>query len=179
MILRWGVVLTLLWALVACAQPVRQPQAQEAGNHAIDADAIRTVRTAWIGRMALQLERIEGSSPSPHSFSAAFELHGSPVRGQLKLFSPLGNTLAQIDWEPEQAQLETANGIQQSSSLETLLQQATGAQIPVAALFDWLSGVPTASEGWQADLSAITQGKIVAVRQTPEPQAALRIVLEP
>lgn len=166
--LRWGVVWAFLcWGLLGCAQPPQLPYTKQVGD-----------RTAWMGRIALQ---IENSTSSSRSFSAAFELHGSLARGQLKLFSPLGNTLAQLDWEPEQARLQTADQPEpyQSSSLKALLQQATGAQLPVEALFDWLSGIPTAYEDWHADLTAIAQGKIVATRQSPESQATLRIVLEP
>ena len=131
------------------------------------------LRTYWSGRLVLHTE-----GQTAQSFSTAFELHGNPSYGELKLLSPFGNTLAQIDWKPGYARLHTSDSTQESESLEALLEQATGAAIPVAALFSWLSGAATAIEGWDADLSAIGQGKIVARRQTPEPQATLRIMFE-
>jgi outer membrane lipoprotein LolB len=45
-------------------------------------------------------------------------------------------------------------------------------------MFDWLQGIATASPGWQADLSAISQGTLVAKRLTPEPLVILRIKLD-
>lgn len=131
------------------------------------------LRTHWSGRLALQLE-----GQAAQSFSAAFELDGNPLHGELRLLSPFGNTLVQLDWKPGHARLHSGETTQESSSLEDLLEQATGAAIPVTALFSWLSGIPATSDGWHADLSAIEQGKMLAQRQTPEPRATLRITFE-
>lgn len=156
-----AVLLMLVLFLSGCAQPPQLPASQ------------LEFRTDWAGRMALQVD-----GESSRSFTAAFELHGNREHGQLKLLSPLGSTLAQINWMPGQAQIETSSEVQVSSSLDDLLQQATGAAIPVAALFDWLTGLHTVAAGWQVDLSSVEQGRIVALRQTPAPQATLRIMLE-
>lgn len=162
-ILRLMALFALLPALVGCAQPLLLPKLKTPTED----------RSYWAGRMALQLEE-----QASQSFSAYFELDGNPAKGQLKLLSPFGNTLAKINWEPGQAQLNTGNEIHASSSLEELLLQATGIPISVATLFDWLAGLPTAAVGWEADLSGLVQGKIVAVRQNPKPQATLRITFE-
>jgi outer membrane lipoprotein LolB len=50
--------------------------------------------------------------------------------------------------------------------------------MPVAALFDWLAGVPTPVPGWEPDLAALSDGRIRAHRTQPPPEADLRVVLD-
>ena len=59
-----------------------------------------------------------------------------------------------------------------------LTEETTGAALPMDAMFDWLEGRPTLSPGWQADLSALNQGSLVAKRTSPEPFVILRIKLD-
>ena len=127
----------------------------------------------WSGRIALQVEGQEALS-----FSASFELQGSPTQGELALLSPLGTLMAQLQWEPGQARLSARGETQVSNSLEDLLLQATGTPIPVAALFDWLSGTQTSANGWLADLGALDKGRLVAQRNDPAPRTTLRIALD-
>jgi outer membrane lipoprotein LolB len=127
----------------------------------------------WIGRLALQIDEQEAQS-----FSASFELKGSPSKGELVLFSPLGNVLAHLQWAPGRAVLVTGNDTRTSDSLDALLQQSSGTQLPVAALFDWLDGTASTADGWQADLSRMDEGRLTAVRHTPVPRATLRIALD-
>ncbi len=54
-----------------------------------------------------------------------------------------------------------------------------GTVVPVAALFAWLKGEPTEVDGWQADLSRHSEGRITARRPKPLPAAELRLVFEP
>ena len=147
--------------LVACAQPPALP-AQSLAE-----------RTTWSGRLALQVE-----DQAAQSFSAAFELQGSAQQGELLLLSPLGNVLAKIDWTPTHARLQTGGQTHESPSLDDLLQQNLGTPIPVLAFFSWLRGEQTTAAGWQADLSSIGQGRLVATRYTPAPRATLRLAFE-
>jgi outer membrane lipoprotein LolB len=127
----------------------------------------------WTGRLALNVER-----QANQSFSAAFELKGAPESGELTLFTPLGGTAAVLSWSPGTATLRSGGDVRQFPSLEALAQEATGAPLPVAALFDWLAGKPTAIEGWEADVSEVAQGRLRARRSAPPPAADLRVVLE-
>lgn len=145
-----------LW-LLGCAQPP-----QSAGG----------AQDAWSGRISLQVE-----GQASQSFSAAFELQGDVQKGGLVLISPLGNRLAQLEWQDGHAQLTTAQETRNSHSLDVLLEEVTGTQIPVAALFQWLKGVHSTTPGWRADLSRLGQGRLVAHRDEPPPQATLRIAL--
>lgn len=131
--------------------------------------------------MALQLDDDAASSAgqqSPQSFSATFELEGSPQTGSLQLFSPLGSSVAWIRWQPGSAELLQGNAKRVSDSLDLLVRDTLGTPIPVPALFAWIQGTPQAVEGWNVDLSQFADGRIAATRHTPTPQARLRLILD-
>ena len=127
----------------------------------------------WSGRLALNV-----ASEPPQSFSAGFSLSGSADAGELRLTSPLGNILAVLQWQPGQALLRQGEQTRQFDSVEALAAEATGAPIPVRALFAWLRGQPEDVTGWHADLSQLQAGRISAQRRMPLPTADLRIVLD-
>ena len=128
----------------------------------------------WSGRLSLTIE-----TDRPQRFYAGFTLAGDADQGQLDLTSPLGNTLAALRWQPGRAELIEQNGqIQTYASLDDLTARVTGAPIPVRALFDWLRGQSAAIDGWQADLSALAQGRLAAQRLSPAPAVQLHIALD-
>jgi outer membrane lipoprotein LolB len=127
----------------------------------------------WSGRLALQLQ-----STPPQNWSTSFELQGSAAQGQLLFLSPIGTTLARLSWTPQLAQLEQGTEKIESPSLQSLSQRLTGTSLPIAALFEWLAGQATPVPGWQVDLSAQPQGRLTARRNTPEPEAVLRIMID-
>jgi outer membrane lipoprotein LolB len=135
--------------------------------------ASRSTENFWSGRLSLQVQ----SEPA-QSLSAAFELKGAADRGELRLSTPLGTTLLTARWSPTEALLEAENQIRRFPDIDTLLLQATGASVPVAALFEWLKGRQGEAEGWSADLSRHADGRIAARRTLPAPAAQLRIVLD-
>ena len=149
----------LAW-LTACVQ---LPQAS--GGHADKA--------VWSGRLSLQVQ-----SDPPQSFTGGFELKGGPANGELVLNSPLGNTLLAARWSPVEAVLYSSGQARSFSSIDALIEQSTGAALPVAALFDWVGGKATALNGWTADLQKQAEGRISARRSSPLPQTELRIVLD-
>jgi outer membrane lipoprotein LolB len=159
--LRAWAVAGLLAALAGCATPVRAPATANAAAG------------PWAGRLALQVP----DQPS-QSFSAGFELRGSPGDGELDLYSPIGSTLAVLTWQPGRATLRASGKTTEYESVDALVAQVTGSPIPVKALFDWLRGVDVPVPGWQADLSQLGQGRLAARRLDPPPQADLRVVLE-
>lgn len=128
----------------------------------------------WTGRISLQVQ----SEPA-QSFSASFELKGRAERGELTLISPLGNVLGVLRWSPGEAVLDSGGGkVQRFASVDELMAQATGAAVPIDALFAWLRGDNAAAAGWSADLSRHQEGRISAKRSQPAPQADLRVVLD-
>jgi outer membrane lipoprotein LolB len=153
-------VLALACALLAagCATPRMSP---------LDASA------HWSGRMAIQVLK-----DPPESLSASFELQGSAQAGEMVLLSPIGTTLARLEWTPQGARLAQGQQHVDSPSLQKLGARLTGTELPIAALFEWLAGRPAQAPGWQVDLSAHAQGRISAERREPSPAAVLRIALD-
>lgn len=150
-------VLALSLLLGACATPVRERPAQ-----------------FWSGRLGLQV-----NSEPPQSLQASFELQGNPQSGELTLLNPIGGVLARLSWTPQQATLERGNERWTQPSVEALAQQLAQTPLPVQALFDWIEGRAVVHAGWQPDLSALGEGRILAQRSQPAPAAQLRIVLDP
>ncbi len=153
--------LGLAWIalLGGCAQPVLQPSPGA---------------SYWQGRLALSI-----ASQPPQSMSANFELLGNARQGALILTGPLGQTVARMDWQPGQAILREPHSERHFDSLEALVSQTTRTSLPVLALFDWLSGKEALAAGWQADLSRLSEGRLVARRLQPEPGVELRMLLDP
>jgi outer membrane lipoprotein LolB len=128
---------------------------------------------SWAGRLSLSVE-----GQASQSFSAGFELKGAPETGELRLFNPLGGTVAVLAWVPGSATLQQGDSTRQFASLEALAQEATGAPLPVAALFDWLAGKATTIQGWEADVTQVAEGRLRARRTAPPPVADLRVAFE-
>ncbi len=128
--------------------------------------------THWQGRLALRVY-----SKPVQAFSASFDLQGRPANGTLTLTSPLGTTLARMQWDQGSATL-LANGEQKDfDSLQALALSLTGTDLPVASLFAWLQGKDEAAPGWQVDLKDLSDGRLQA-RHIEEVQAELKIILE-
>jgi outer membrane lipoprotein LolB len=157
-----GLTLLAFFFITGCAQAPLTPQASDASL------------SLWRGRLALRVD-----SDPPQSFFASFELSGQARRGELRLFGPLGNTLASLQWSPQAATLRSNGEVRQFDSLDDLAAQATGTALPIATLFEWLAGRDVSSDGWEADLSRLGEGRLLARRTRPEPFTELRLILEP
>jgi outer membrane lipoprotein LolB len=125
------------------------------------------------GRISLLVQ-----SEVVQSFAGSFELQGDSTTGTLSLLSPLGSTVAVLRWAPGLAQLDNAGNTTNYPSVASMMQQTTGAAVPMDALFAWLRGDNPTVAGWQADVSRHAQGRINAQRTDPLPSAQLRIVLD-
>ncbi len=112
------------------------------------------------------------------SFFAAFDLRGNAQAGELSLFSPLGSTLARMTWAPGDALLFWSGQQRRFGSIEALTREATGTELPIAGLFQWLTGNATQTDGWSADLSKLADGKLVAQRVQPAPAVEMRLILD-
>lgn len=128
----------------------------------------------WSGRLALTV-----ATEPAQSFFAGFELEGDARTGALRLFSPLGNLLADLRWSPAGATLTTpGQPPRTAASVEALSRELTGTALPLRTLFAWLRGDAEPAEGWQADLSQLADGRLRAQRLDPAPAADLRLILE-
>lgn len=120
--------------------------------------------------------RIDGDTVQ--TFAALFDLRGNAQTGELTLTSPIGSTLAALRWSPGEATLNDGRHIRQFASVDALIEAATGAAIPVTALFGWLAGRNESVDGWKAELTQFDSGRLQATRETPLPRAELRIAFE-
>lgn len=144
-----------LWA--GCAAPPRAPLQPH----------------QWVGRLVLH---IHDSPPQHHS--ASFELMGDAQHGELSLFNPLGATVAQARWTPTLAELRQGNQTQTYANMPSLLQTVTGAALPLDAVFDWLNGTSSTPPGWEVDLTRHAEGRVQALRSSPQPAVQLLILFQ-
>jgi outer membrane lipoprotein LolB len=160
---RW-LALLLSALLAGCATPSRiaQPWNVEQANS-----------PEWQGRISVH---VQGDPPS--SMSASFLLRGDAKNGELDLYSPLGTTLGALQWTPQLVQLTDGGKPQYFHSLAELTEKATGAALPIDAIFGWLQGRDIQATGWLADLSGVSQGSLSARRTNPAPEVTLRIKLD-
>lgn len=128
---------------------------------------------SWTGRLVLKADTVP-----PTHFSAVFELKGSAEHGRLALSTPLGTTLAVVDWQPGLAELRATGSVKRFEDLDGLTEALTGTRLPVTALFAWLGGTHASANGWQADLSELNKGKLTAQRLAPNPLADIKLVLD-
>lgn len=121
---------------------------------------------------------IKVHSEPMQAFSATFSLYGTPQRGLLVLTSPIGTTIARLEWQAEGASLDSGSSVRRFSSLSALATEVTGTDLPVAALFAWLDGRNPSIPGWVVNLDGLTQGILTARRTGELPHAELRLVLD-
>ncbi len=135
---------------------------------------------AWAGRLSIKIDATD-TAPEQQT-SAGFTLSGNPEVGQLDLFTPLGGKAAQLTWGAGFATLTDGKMGRSFPDLSMALQSITNADIPASNLFNWLQGkqdkAREAAMGWEADLTRLTEGRLVAVRLRPLPRIELRVVLE-
>lgn len=127
----------------------------------------------WQGRLWVKIRSVPAQA-----FSADFELQGTPQIGELSFTSPLGNTLARLQWGPSGAQLQTGRTTEHFESLDALTLRSTGTALPIVSLFSWLQGNNLATPGWEADLQSLPQGRLHAKRLGSDAPAEFQIVLD-
>ena len=157
----WWTLVAIVCLLAGCASPLRV-------THTPDQPV-----THWSGRLGLRID-----ADPVQSFSAGFELKGNAQAGELSLYSPLGATIAQMAWTPGDARLRWDGKERRFDSMDALTLQATGTELPVASIFQWLVGENLSTFGWQADLRELPKGRILARRSAPLPIVEMRLVLE-
>lgn len=162
-------------SLTGCASwlpPFLKPAPKLQGDH-------------FSGRLSVRVE-----NDSQRSFSAAFELAGTDKEGELSLSTPLGPQLARARWSPHRVELKTPQRVKEYASLDQLAVEAMGENVPITALFDWLTGRPWPGApsrmrqqgfeqlGWQVDVARLSEGAIVATRPQPTPAVVVRVRLD-
>ena len=148
----------------------------------------------YAGRLAV---RSDAASDLPaRSVTGQFELSGNASSGQLILTSPIGTTVARARWSdpvgtlgtPSRIELEADGTTTRYQTLEEMMQRAIGDQLPLAAMFDWLSGHPWPAApvqrsadggsfdqlGWHVDVSQLAGNRLIDA-QRPQPAPALHV----
>ena len=129
----------------------------------------------WEGRLQLRILQ-----DKPEQFSFNFDLQGTAEKGELTIYSPLGNTLAVASWTPNSAVLTEGNKQKHFASMEDLTQQLTGAALPLPTLMAWLKTDGPSLEGWQIKSETLPRSRrIFAERTTPLPKLQLTLLLNP
>lgn len=153
----------------------------------------------YSGRLAV---RTDAAPNLPaRSVTGQFELSGNASNGQLILTTPIGTTVARARWSdpvgtrgiPSRIELEADGGTTHYATLEEMMQRAIGDQLPLAAMFDWLSGRPWPDApvqggsangsfdqlGWHVDLSQLADNRLIdAQRAQPAPILHVRVKLD-
>ena len=153
----------------------------------------------YTGRLAV---RTDAAANLPaRSVSGQFELSGNASSGQLILTSPIGTTVARARWSdpvgtqgvPSRIELEADGATTRYATLEDMMQRAIGDQLPLPAMFDWLSGRPWPDApvvrgnagaifdqlGWHVDLSQLADNRLIdAQRAQPAPALHVRVKLD-
>jgi outer membrane lipoprotein LolB len=162
----WNLSLLAILVIAGCAYPIRL-----GGQKG-------TEIPGWHGRMAVRIHDVVQGAEQQQSFASTFDLKGNPAQGQLLFFTPLGITLASLNWNEHQATLHTPGNTRHFDTLQNLMISVVGADVPLPALFAWLQGTSVPTSGWLVDLSQYANGKILANRVSPEPAVELRIMLD-
>jgi outer membrane lipoprotein LolB len=140
---------------------------------------------ALSGRLSVRVD-----AEPVRAVNATFELRGDAQRGMMVLSSPLGSTLAEARWSPQETVLSVPGNQTRYADLDELAAQALGERLPMAALFDWLRGRPWdgapsapladdssmgfAQLGWQIRLDRYDEGFVDARRREPPPRVIVR-----
>jgi len=153
----------------------------------------------YAGRLAVRTDAAPGLPA--RSTSGQFELSGNASSGQLILTSPIGTTVARARWSdpvgtqgvPSRIELEADGATTRYPTLEDMMQRAIGDQLPLPAMFDWLSGRPWPAApvrrsadgasfdqlGWHVDLSQLADSRLIdAQRPLPAPALHVRVKLD-
>ncbi len=114
-----------LAALSGCAS-TRTAQLLPASNAAVDAFSLN-------GRVAVKLD--------DRGYTASLRWSHTQTRDLVRLFSPLGSVIGEIDAEASGATLTTADKkVYRSSDAQTLTREVLGWDLPLAGLRYWITG---------------------------------------
>ena len=129
----------------------------------------------WEGRLQVRV-----LTANPELFSANFELQGSPQRGELTIYSPIGTTLAVANWSEQEALLTQGMSQKHFANMEDLTRQLTGASLPLMPLMSWLGADGQTITGWDIRSENLPTGRrIYAQRIHPLPSLQLTLLINP
>jgi outer membrane lipoprotein LolB len=96
--------------------------------------------------------------------AGAFSWHHDPGHDEIELSTPLGQTLAQLQGDAQEASVRLQDGRTESApTWQALTQQAFGVTIPVEGLAYWVRAVPRSGAPYTADRDGA--GRVSLLRQ--------------
>ena len=155
------------WSLFLCAPPLFSGCAALAPAHK---EAYVTIRTEPSTEAALAtpanfllVGRISVTG-GKDSFSGAAQWRHSERADEILLLSPLGQTLAQIQLDPDGAYLTTSeHQSYYAPDVESLTEQVLGWRLPLMGLQYWVQGIN--SPATSAEMDVDRDGRILTMRQ--------------
>ena len=183
---RWawtiGVSVALLAGCATTPEPPSTARASQAAPVAREADFLID------GRMSVVSHPHNAPIQAVNGRFSWLDQHGIATIG---LFSPIGDTLAELTVSATQAQLRTAQQVDVAPAPEALVERHLGLALPVSGLRDWMRGFdhqgqwhPPAAfgdSGWWISYPELTdQGRPRIVRlerQYPQP-IEVRLVID-
>lgn len=153
----YGLFCCLFFLLAGCATLTDQPVA-------ISTVVIEPTTSESVASANFQLAGRVSVRDSKQSFSGGVRWHHTHASDEILLLSPLGQTVAQIQRNPEGVQLTTsAQKIYRAADVESLTEQVLGWRLPLTGLQYWVRGVNSPTTSAAADRDGT--GRVVAVRQ--------------
>lgn len=113
--------------LVACATPQ--------GGRTLHPQAL----FAADGRLSVVVTAAAADTP-PRTTSGRFTWTERAERSEIALYSPLGETIAEIETGPVRSVMRTAGSVEEAPTPEALAARALGVDLPVSGLRAWLRG---------------------------------------
>lgn len=150
-----GAILTLSLLLGGCATaPVSDTAGViSPGNLSIPEYAVWQFR----GRVSLVREE--------QGWHASLDWHESGGRYRLRLSGPLGQGALQVDGDGGGVRLRTADGSEyRAADADTLVESATGWELPVAGIRYWVRGIP--APGVEARITTDDRGRLQRLDQS-------------
>ena len=125
------------------------------------------IEPAAIGIAASANFRVAGRvsvRDSKQSFSGGVRWNHTDVGDEILLLSPLGQTVAQIQRNPEGVQLTTSEQkISRAADVENLTEQVLGWRLPLMGLQYWVRGDHSPATSAVVDKDG--EGRVIAIRQ--------------
>lgn len=179
MMARRAALVFALGALTACASLPTAP-------HTTASDAVFSAD----GRLSVVVTQLDGP---PKSTTGSFSWVERDGHSEIALYSPLGDTVAQVEVHDGYATLRTPDGkLEYAPTPEALMGRVLGVALPVAGLRDWMRGrtragvaqAPTAfdEDGWHVSYPRMSDDgrmpKTVRLERGAPDAVEVRIVID-
>jgi len=153
----YGLLCCLFFLLTGCATLTDKPVA-------VSTAIIEPVAIGAAAAANFELAGRVSVKDSKQSFSGGVRWQHNNAKDEIFLLSPLGQTVAQIQRNPDGVQLTTSEQkVYRAADVESLTGQVLGWRLPLTGLQYWVRGVN--SPATSAAVDKDDAGRVVAIRQ--------------